>query len=194
MGSCASIAHVQEKSSACVEVLRRLAHEMASWFLVRDFNRQRTEVSINGDISALCLDISVQKIHVLNPRRKVLNTTTGTTQRKTGGRRDSGVRDVLLDGMKMLMDKDMYGHWLKRTGAEGTDLYGSDAEAGMTEGMDLYGLEAEAGMNVERSDDMDVEGAFVDPDGRMEVDPAIDPDFAQECPFSNIDINTHTDI
>jgi hypothetical protein len=174
MGSCASIAHVQEKSSACVEVLRRLSHEMASWFLVRDFNCKRTEVSINADITALCLDISVQKIHFLNPHRKVLNTTT---QRKNGTRKNSAVRDVLLDGMKMLMDKGMYGHWLKRTGAEGTDLYGSDSEAGM---------------NIEMQDDMDVEGAFGDPDGRMEVDPAMDPDFAQECPFSNVDISTDT--
>lgn len=55
------------------------------------------------------------------------------------------MRDVLLDGMKMLMEileKSMYGHWLKRTGAEGKDLYGSDAEAGM---------------NVEMLDDMDAE-------------------------------------
>lgn len=174
MGSCASIAHVQEKSSACVEVLRRLAHEMASWFLVRDFNRKRTEVSINGDITALCLDISVQKIHVLDPHRKVQNTTT---QRKNRVKKNSAVRDVLLDGMKMLKEKGMFEHWLKRTGEEGTDLYGSDAEAGM---------------NVETLDDMDVEAPFGDPDGRMEVDPATDPDFAQECPFSNVDISTHT--
>ena len=48
--------HVQEKSSVCVEVLRGLiiAHEIASWFLIRDFKRKRTEVSINGDITALC--------------------------------------------------------------------------------------------------------------------------------------------
>ena len=38
MGSGASIEHVQEKSLACVEVLRMLAHEVLSWFWVRDFN------------------------------------------------------------------------------------------------------------------------------------------------------------
>jgi hypothetical protein len=175
MGSCASIDHVQEKSSACVEVLRKLAYEMSSWFGSRDFNRKRTEVSIDADIAAICLDLSIQKVHSLRPNRKIQSSTNNTQKKKQ--ERNSPVRDVLLDGMKMLIEKGMYGHWLKRTGAGGTDLYGSDPEVGTT---------------VEMFDEIEVEGMFGDPDGGMEVDPAMDPDFAQECPFSNVDISSHT--
>ena len=39
-------------------------------------------------------------------------------------------------------------------------------------------------------DDLDVEEAFADPNGRMEVDPALDEEFAVECSFSNADIST----
>ena len=63
LGSCASIEHIQDKLSACVQILRKFAHEVSGWFHVRDFNQQHTQVSINSDISALCLDLSVQKVH-----------------------------------------------------------------------------------------------------------------------------------
>jgi len=63
LGSCASIEHIQEKSSACVEVLRKFTHEVSGWFHVRDFNQRHTQVSINGDIDALCLDLSIQNVH-----------------------------------------------------------------------------------------------------------------------------------
>jgi hypothetical protein len=81
-----------------------------------------------------------------------------------------GVRDILLDGMEMLTEKSMYEHWLRSTGASGTDLYGTDSEAGMMGGVE----------------DFDVEPAFANLNGRMEVDSALDPEFEAECPFTNL--------
>ena len=167
MGSCASIEHVQEKSSACVEVLRKLAHEVSSWFRVRDFNRQHTQVSIDADIAALCLDLSVQKVHTFIRKRKIHNSSPPKS--RTTAKQKTGVRDVLLDGMEMLTEKGMYEHWLQRTGASGMDLYGADPEAGMLE-----------------VGDFDVEPAFADSNGRMEVDSSLDPEFEAECAFTNI--------
>ncbi|KAF8810425.1 hypothetical protein BYT27DRAFT_7253682 [Phlegmacium glaucopus] len=164
----------KEKSSACVEVLQKLAYEMSSWFASRDFNHKQSEVSIHADIAALCLDLSMHKVHSLSTNRKIQSTMT---QKKIREKKNSPVHDVLLEGMKMLIEKGMYGHWLKRMGVGGTDLYGSDPEVGMT---------------VEMFDEIEVEGVFGDPDGRMEVDPATDLYFGQECPFSNVNINSHT--
>jgi hypothetical protein len=165
MGSCASIEHVQEKSSACVEVLRKIAHEVSSWFHVRDFNRGHTQVSINADIAALCFDLSVQKVHTFTCKQKTHNLYSPRTAKQK-----TGVRDILLDGMEMLTEKSMYEHWLWRTGANGSDLYGTDPEAGMMGGVE----------------DFDVEPAFANSNGRMEVDSALDPQFEAECPFTNL--------
>ena len=78
--------------------------------------------------------------------------------------------------MEMLTEKSMYEHWLQRTGTSGTDLYGADPETGM--------------MN--EVDDFDAVPAFANSNGRMEVDPALDPDFEAECPFSNLEVNNPT--
>jgi hypothetical protein len=164
MGSCASIEHVQEKSSACVEVLRKLAHKVSSWFRVRDFNRKHTQVSINADITALCLDLSVQKVHTFKRRWKIHIPSppkSHTAKQKTA------VRDILLDGMEMLTEKRMYEHWLQRTGA---DLYGADPKVEM----------------MGEVEDFDAGPAFANSNGRLEVDPASDPEFEAECPFTNL--------
>jgi hypothetical protein len=165
MGSCASISYIQEKSSACVEVLRKMAHEISTWYAVRDLNRRHSEVSIDGDIAALCLDISMQKIHTFTRGRKIF---VSATTKKSRSQEKTAVRDVLLEGMVMLMEKEMFEQWMKRTEVVGSYLDGA------------YG-------NV----DLEVEGAFADPDGRMEVDSGLDEEFAQECPFSNADIITY---
>ncbi|CAA7263910.1 unnamed protein product [Cyclocybe aegerita] len=159
LGSCASILHIQEKSSACVEVLRKLACEVSGWFGVSDFNRGHTEVSINSDIAALCVDIKVQKLHTFTSNRQVTRVapkpSTRTQKKKAPA---CPMRDVLLEG------------------AAGTDLYGSDPEAGFGEAVSL------------EVDDLEVVEAFADPNGVLEVDSGVDPEFQQECPFSNVDI------
>jgi hypothetical protein len=52
----ASITHVQERSSACVEILRRLA-----WDGEVVFGRKRAVVSINGEITQHCVDMYLFK-------------------------------------------------------------------------------------------------------------------------------------
>lgn len=165
LGSCASIGHVQDKSSACVEVLRHLAHEMSSWFGVSSFNRRHTEVSIDGDIAALCLDISIQKLHIFTPNRKLSPPTS--TARKS--KKNSAVHDILLEGMRMLTEQGMYNRWFQRTDP--------------TESVD--GTVVEDGDGFEYSG----EAAFADPSGRMMVDSSMDLDFEKECPFTNADIS-----
>jgi hypothetical protein len=166
LGSCASIGHVQDKSSACVEVLRHLAHEMSSWFGVSRFNRRHTEVSIDGDIAALCLDISIQKLHIFTPNRKLSPPASDSTATARKSKKKSAVHDILLEGMKMLTEQGMYSRWLSRVGSvDGTDVEDGD-------GFEYLG-----------------EAAFADPSGRMAVDPAMDPDFEKECPFTNADIS-----
>ena len=169
MGSCASIGHVQEKSSTCVEVLRHLANEMSSWFGVSSFNRRHTEVSINGDIDALCLDISIQKLHIFTRNRKLSPPTSDSTPTVTTRKaKKSAVRDVLLEGMKMLTEQEMYSRWFRR-------------------------MESADGIDVEDHRDNEFEylgePAFADPIGRMSVDPAMDLDFEKECPFTNTDMS-----
>ncbi|KAF8061436.1 hypothetical protein FPV67DRAFT_1630829 [Lyophyllum atratum] len=182
MGSCASIDHVQNKSSACVEVLRCLSHEVTSWFGVRDYHRRRKEVSIDGDVAAICLDLSVHQVHTLTRNQKIAQPSAGTKKKQgsaTGGKggkkRRPTVWDVLLEGMKMLTEKSMYEHWLRRTGSDGTGIFGDEEGERPEEvdgSMEEYGIEA----------------AFADPDGQMDVDAAMDPDFP-ECPFSNVGIS-----
>jgi hypothetical protein len=63
MGSCAFFNHVCDKSSACVEVLCRLAHEVTDWVGVSDFHQHRTQVSIDADIKHYVL-ISQHKMYI----------------------------------------------------------------------------------------------------------------------------------
>lgn len=181
LGSCASITHIQEKSSACVEVLRKLAHEMSLWFGINSFNRAHSEVSINADILALCLDISVQNLHTFTHNR-VIQLPTTKSKKTTSTTKKSAVRDVLADGMQMLTEKSMYEHWLKRTGASGADLYDNEGdEEGGVEGA------------IDREGEVDLEGPFADPEGRMDVDPGQDQEFELECPLTDVNESSMLD-
>lgn len=171
MGSCASIEHVQTKSSACVEVLRTMAHEMSSWFQVRDFHRGKKEVSVDGDIAALCLDIAIHRVHIRTSNRWIISsseqTQTGLGRNKKRKKKKSLVRDVLTEGMQMLTEKHLYKYWLKRS---------TDPSACET--------------SVDQDDDeLDIAPAFADPDGQLFVDTAADPDFV-ECSYSNVAIDS----
>lgn len=63
------------------------------------------EVSINADIKALCLDLSVQKVHTFTRKRKIHNPSPKSRTAKQKTRAVTAVRDVLLDGMEMLTEK-----------------------------------------------------------------------------------------
>ncbi|KAG6835249.1 hypothetical protein H0H93_003482 [Arthromyces matolae] len=168
LGSCASIEHVQQKSSACVEVLRTVCHEVASWFGVANYHRRRKEVSIDGDIAALCLDLSIQEVHMSTPGRQIQLSSTPSQKKRKNEKRGLLVHDVLYNGIQMITEKNMFEHWMKRTGSGDTGIYAGDG-----------GIEG----NIE------VEGAFQDPNGQLDVDTAADPEFI-ECSFTSMDIST----
>ena len=97
LGSCASIEHIQEKSSACVEILRKFAHKLSGWFHIRDFNQHHTQVSINSNIEALCLDLAIQNVHGFTQNHKIdimgpMNSQSGKTKK--------AIQDVLMDGSR----------------------------------------------------------------------------------------------
>jgi hypothetical protein len=53
LGSGASIEYIQEKASACVEILWKVAHDMSGWTGSRDLNR-RTMKSASVLMSQPC--------------------------------------------------------------------------------------------------------------------------------------------
>ena len=164
MGSCASIEYVQEKSSACVELLRSIAHAMSVWVGTRDLNRRHKEVSVRSDIAALCLDLAVQGVHTASKRSITLSPTQ---TREAKNMNKSAVKDILLEGRKKLVDHGMFDDWMKRT------MSGRTLE---DEGGDMG------------NDEVDNDLVFSDPNGQLAVDIALDSNFT-ECPFSNVDIN-----
>ncbi|THH15175.1 hypothetical protein EUX98_g9507 [Antrodiella citrinella] len=171
MGSNATIKHIQDKSSACVEVLRTLAHQMTEWFGVRDPHRGHTQVPPEADIAALCLDLSVHKVHTFTPNRSLSATKArrgkkGKTPEDAATTTVSAVHDVLLDGMSMLTEKNLYIYWLKRTGMGGTDIY------------------HEEDGEVPAGDEMGAGTAFEDPDGRMDIDTSLDPELDRDVDVS----------
>ncbi|KAJ3513287.1 hypothetical protein NMY22_g15085 [Coprinellus aureogranulatus] len=173
LGSSASIRYIQTKSSACVEVLRTLAHQMSEWFGGKDTNRQHLEVSVAADIEALCTDIAMHQLHKLTPNRRVQDPQSQTTSRKT----PRAVVDVLDEGMKMLFVRGMFDQWKNRT-APGSHVE-SDTLVGTVE--------------VDENGVVECEGAFEDPDGQIEVDTGLDREFSSECAFSNFDNTTTED-
>ncbi|KAF5378547.1 hypothetical protein D9615_007075 [Tricholomella constricta] len=175
MGSCASIEHVQTKSSACVEVLRSLSHEITWWFGVQDFHRRKKEVSIDADLAALCLDISIHTVHTGTKDRPILRISATKKPGNTNKKKAHIFWDVMQSGMEMLTEKSMFEHWKTRTGSSATGIYGEANEGG--EGSVIDGLE--------------IDSAFSNPKGRLDVDTAMDPEFP-EASFSNVDISTET--
>lgn len=155
LGSNATITHIQEKSSACVEVLRMLAHEMTAWFGIGDHNRGHSDVTAEADLAALCLDLSIHHVYVLTP-----GPAPKTRGKKAA--RTTAVRDVLLDGMTMLSEQNLYQDWLARTGTAGTDIYSGDADV-VNEDLELA-----------------TGTVFEDPNGTMDVDTTLDPDLADD--------------
>lgn len=159
LGSGASIEYIQEKASACVEILWKVAHDMSGWTGSRDLNQRHNEVSICADVAALCLDLAAQHVHIFS-QRTISLPSTGMKHKKNEGKKSCTVKDVLWEGKKKLVEQGMFEDWKKRTMAAG--LY--------EEGPELYN---------EDGDDM----IFGKPNGQLTVDTAMDPDFI-ECPFS----------
>ena len=164
LGSCASIQYIQEKSSACVEVLRKISHNISSWAGSRDLNRRHNEVSIRADIAALCLDLGVQSVHTFS-KRTISLPMEQTRQKKGNNKKSCAVKDVLLEGRSKLIEHNMFEDWKNRT-----------MGGGLYEETDVYG------------DEVDDDMVFGDPSGELAVDTAMDAEFT-DCPFSNADVN-----
>ncbi|KAI0729035.1 hypothetical protein C8Q72DRAFT_884709 [Fomitopsis betulina] len=62
-GSNASMVNIQNKSSACIEVLQNLSTDVTTYFNVCDHHRSHREVNVEADLQALLVDMKEQKIH-----------------------------------------------------------------------------------------------------------------------------------
>lgn len=158
-GSAASMDDVKNKSSACVEVLREIAHSTSKFLGVRDHNRGHTEVKVESDINALCLDLKVAAVHTIDGSRRIPPPKTRTADVGRGKRKKgpmTGVKDVLQIGMVMLGKGKLFNHWKHRTTKKEGEEYAGDAE--------VY----------------DRDTAFDRPEGEFSVDTSADPDFVED--------------
>ncbi|KAI1791172.1 hypothetical protein LXA43DRAFT_1142675 [Ganoderma leucocontextum] len=171
MGSNASIEHIQHKSSACVEVLRDIAHDVSQFFGLNDYRRGHREVSAHGDIMALLVDLGAQNIHTFTSQRHV---PPPPSKSKRTQKRETGVRDVLQEGMFMLTHRNLYRQWLERSGKGGTGLYDGDAE---------WHNDSDVDVDV----DIYTGTAFDDPNGTLDVDVNLDDD-EEACPNGDVDV------
>lgn len=148
---------IQNKSSACVEVLRSLTHDVATYFNVTDFHRSHQEVSIEGDLEALLIDLNEQSIHSYRANRRVppphMKKRKGT-QNARKQKRTTGVRDVLTEGLQALTRTKLFEKWRNRTMEDG-DGTGDDTADGLDDTMDTgYGFdEPEGAMDVDVNED-----------------------------------------
>ncbi len=181
-GSNASLDYVTTKASAGVEVLRTIAHDVATYFSVSDFHRQHSEVSADGDLKALLLDLQVQRVHEFTPGRHVPPPPTRGKKRSSKAR--SGVRDTLQLGLQMLTHKHLFEYWKKRSGKGGTGIYDGDSE--WVNGSESDDRQAEV------DDDSPTGGtAFDDPNGALNVD--IDSDRSFQDPLVDDNITREDD-
>lgn len=158
-GSSASVEDVKNKSSACVEILREIAHSTTKFLGVRDHHRGRTEVRVESDIDALCLDLKAAGVHHLTSNRHIPppKTRSKTNPKNAKKGLTTGVKDILRDGMLMLGQKNMFAQWKSRSASGGADLYGGDKDA------------------------LDRDTGFDEPEGRLDVDTTADPEFADKA-------------
>lgn len=165
-GSNASMEYVTTKASARVEVLRAVAHDVATYFGVTDPHRQHKEVSVAGDLDALLVDLRAQRVHEFVAGRHIPPPPTRSRKRRpTNAGRETGVRDVLLIGLQKLTRQRLFEYWKKRSGKGGTGIYDGDAEWATTEADEGGGGTAE--------DDFEAPTggtAFDEPDGVIDID------------------------
>ncbi|KAH9858437.1 hypothetical protein C2E23DRAFT_716977 [Lenzites betulinus] len=92
MGSNASMEHIVDKSSACVEVLRGVAHDVATFFGVNDYHRGHHEVNAQGDLKALLVDLAAARVHTFSSGRHVPPPPTRSSgQKQTQTKRTTSV-------------------------------------------------------------------------------------------------------
>ncbi|KAF5334932.1 hypothetical protein D9611_010044 [Ephemerocybe angulata] len=170
LGSCASIEYIQEKGSACVEVLRSFSMQMSSWFGRSEFNRGHREVAAAADIAALSCDMVIHQMHETRPNRRI--TVPAATSRSGKSKPSKpAVCDVFYEGWRQLGEKKMFEQWKSRT-------------LGIITMAEAEKMAEDAALNDQESSEPS-EG-FSDPDGVLDVDTALDEEFADECPFSNV--------
>ncbi|TFK19262.1 hypothetical protein FA15DRAFT_697632 [Coprinopsis marcescibilis] len=166
LGSCASIEYIQEKGSASVEVLRSFVHQIVMWFGATDLNRRHKEVSVSADIAALCEDIIIQGLHTTKPNRTIGAAATSRTPAALRPK----VKDVLAEGMRMLGNGCKSNEWKKRAQMETLGFMGLGEDHDSDPVLDLDIIET----------------CFSDPNGAMDVDTALDPEFSSEDPNEDV--------
>ncbi|KAH6912024.1 hypothetical protein BKA70DRAFT_1219213 [Coprinopsis sp. MPI-PUGE-AT-0042] len=159
LGSSASMDFIQEKSSACVEVLRQFSHQMAQWFGKKDLHRRHSEVNAKADIAALSLDLAKQNVHKPTPDRSILTSQSSSKKKKS----TVAVRDVLAHGMHLLVEKGQFDQWQKKT---------------------TVAEEEEVALDEVLEQGEDIQPAFSQPEGRLDVDTNADAEFVDDNPFS----------
>lgn len=117
LGSCASIAYIQNKCSGPVELLRKLSRDVATYFEVTDPNRRGSTVNAAADIRALVIDLKESQVHTLVPGRKIM---------QAGPKKGKGALDIFTEG-KEVLEHGAFRDWKDRTGKFGADVSGCDA-------------------------------------------------------------------
>ncbi|KAJ2911518.1 hypothetical protein MD484_g8897, partial [Candolleomyces efflorescens] len=170
IGSGSSIQFIQDKSSACVEVLRLFAHQMAEWFGKTDINRRHMEVSIVADIAAIGLDLAENRVHELTVGRFIQAPDLAGRKK----RKKVVVCDVITEGMKLLVEKDQFTQWKQRS----LNPEAFDNETDTNNDSTSTAL-----------DPLEPVDGFANPNGILEVDTAEDMEFISDNPFSALQFN-----
>lgn len=103
------------------------------------------------------------KVHQFTAGRAVLRPPSSQKARKQKKEGlDSAIQDILTNGMKAMVNNNLFQHWQRRTGGGGSGIFGGDAEA------------AEAGPFEEAIEEMDelaeTGTVFDNPEGTLDVD------------------------
>lgn len=162
LGSCASMDQIRTRASGCVEFMRQIAHDITSWSGVRDHHRARKDVDSFGDIMALCLDMETHRLHTFTPGRQVPAIVSAKLKKKCPKNAPTtSVRDVLLEGMKMLTEKGLFNQWKSRS------MHASNLELDTNEEGGENGIQGEG-------EDICTDTVFDNPNGRLDVETGLD--------------------
>ena len=134
--SCSSISYIKEKGSGPVEILRKLSHDVATYFDITDVNRRHSEVNKQADIKALVTDLKDARVHTLHPGRTitldasekakcVAKAKGSANKEKVALDKAKGITDVFTEG-KAVLEQAAFESWMNRTGKLGSDVVGCD--------------------------------------------------------------------
>lgn len=172
-----TLERIQERSTATVEVVRKVAFEFSDHYGITDIHCSSNEVVADSDIKALCLDLAkmhvhdaprgtVRKIPKLKATKKEKKAAKGNGKGKGKKVEEKpGIEDILVKGWRSLKEKGAFASWKRRTMSG--DAYAEDD----TE---------------EPGETLNTGSLFDNPEGgQIEVDVREDPEFVEECGFTD---------